>query len=77
MGVDHCSASPDPRAIPPGSHHLLLCFESDGEVNFYPRTADPPELARRLARLIRVLIEYPGAVRCAAGDHAAEERRTE
>jgi hypothetical protein len=65
--VDHYStASPNPRAIPARWHHLLLCFEPDGGVSFYPRTADPPKLARRLARLVRFLVEEPGLIRCAA-----------
>jgi hypothetical protein len=43
------------RTVPPHSaptqapraHHLLLCFEPDGGVSFYPRTDDPPEFAQR------------------------------
>jgi hypothetical protein len=38
-------------------------------VTFYPDTRDPAELARRLATVIRVLVEHPGAIRCAAGDY--------
>jgi hypothetical protein len=49
-----------------GFHHLVLCFLPDGTVNFYPSTEDPPELARRFADIIRVLLEHPTAIRCAA-----------
>lgn len=58
-------------ALGPGEHHLCLAFREDGQVDFYPATADPPELARRLTDLLHVLIEHPSAVRCAVGDHGS------
>ncbi len=54
---------------PKDRHHLTLCFEPDGTVNFYPSTEDPATLAARFAKLIRLLVENPSAVHCAAGHH--------
>jgi len=53
----------------PDAHHLTLCFLSDGTVDFYPETRDPAALARCLAALVRVLVEHPSAIACAAGHH--------
>lgn len=53
-----------------GWHHLLVCFESDGAVSFYPETADPAELAQRLATVVRLFVEEPGLLHCVAEDHA-------
>ncbi len=52
-----------------GRHHLELCFEPDGTVNFYPTTDDSAILAARLAQLVHFLAENPTAIRCAAGHH--------
>jgi hypothetical protein len=40
-------------------------------VTFYPQTADPPELAQRLATVVRLFVEHPTLIRCAAEDHAS------
>jgi hypothetical protein len=48
-------------------HHLELCFRPDGHVLFYPASEDPEQLARRLAQVVRFLVEEPSAVACAAG----------
>jgi hypothetical protein len=68
--VDHCTAHPNPPAIPTGVHHILLCFQSDGSVSFFPSTDDPAELAQRLALLVRLFVEEPAWLRCVAADHA-------
>ncbi len=52
-----------------GRHHLALCFEPDGTVNFYPATDDPGALAARFAKLVHFLAENPTAIHCAAGHH--------
>lgn len=51
------------------NHHLTICFRPDGRVDFFPRTNDPADLAARLRRLLVTMIEFPGVIRCAAGDH--------
>jgi hypothetical protein len=53
----------------PGQQHLVLCFDPDGGVHFYPSTDDPPELARRFSEVVRMLLEHPSAIECAAGHH--------
>lgn len=50
-------------------HHLCLDFTDDGQVNFFPTTNDPENLARRLAEVIRMFLEHPQTIRCAAGAH--------
>jgi hypothetical protein len=75
--MDHCTASPNPRAIPAGCHHLLLCFEPDGGVTFYPQTDDPPELDQHLATVVRLFVEHPSLIRCAAQHHAATDPHQE
>jgi hypothetical protein len=57
------------EAGPMGSHHLLLCFQPSGGVTFFPETRDAEELAARLQQLLRLLIENPSAIACAAGHH--------
>lgn len=58
-------------------HLLCLEFAADGQVHFTPHTDDPAELARRFARIVRVLVEHPSAIKCAAGYHpnAPEEHQ--
>jgi hypothetical protein len=53
----------------PGEHRLVIHFDSDGGMDFFPSTDDPAELARRLAELVRVLVEHPSAIAYAAGHH--------
>lgn len=62
------------RTLRGAEHHVCLDFMPGGEVLFYPTTTDPAELARRLARMVRMLVEHPSAVACAAGYHEARER---
>lgn len=50
-------------------HHLCLDFTDDGRVDFFPTTDDPADLARRLAFVVRMLLEHPSAIGCAAGYH--------
>ena len=54
--------------------HLTLCWLPDGHCNFYPDTADPVRLAKRLARIIDILGENPDAILCAAGLHLGGEQ---
>src|SRR5262245_39199993 len=54
------------------AHHLCLEFRADGQVDFYPTTTDPAELAARLARVVRMFLECPTAIRCAAGHHESQ-----
>lgn len=48
-------------------HHLCLVFDDEGGVHFFPETAEPAELAARLARVVRLLVENPSRIQCAAG----------
>jgi hypothetical protein len=54
------------------AHHLCVEFRADGRVDFYPRTDDAAELAERLARVVRMFLEHPSAIACAAGHHAGD-----
>ncbi len=56
-------------STPTARHHLCLDFTDDGRVDFFPTTDDPEDLARRLSEVIRLFLEYPTAIRCAAGAH--------
>lgn len=56
------------------AHHLCIAFREDGQVDFFPRTDDAAELARRFARVIRMFVEHPSAVQCAAGNHCGVAR---
>jgi hypothetical protein len=53
--------------MPAGAHRLVLDFTADGGVDFHATTDDPQELAQRLARVIRTLVEHPTAIGAAAG----------
>jgi hypothetical protein len=56
-----------------GAHRLVLEFTADGGVDFHATTDDPEELARRFARVVRTLVEYPTTVAVAAGLHRGPE----
>ena len=62
---------PHPKAkrLDSGFMHLTLCFSPDGNVNFYPQTEDPEQLARALTQL---LCDHPERILCVAG--ACSER---
>jgi hypothetical protein len=55
------------------AHRLVLEFTADGGVDFHTTTDDPEELARRFARVVRTLVEYPTTVAVAAGLHRGPE----
>jgi len=62
-------APPSERMAQGGRHQLLLCFEPDGAVAWYPTTDNPAVLASRLRTLVRMFLENPSAIRDAAGLH--------
>ena len=49
------------------AHHLCLVFDNAGGVQFFPDTESPAELATRFARVVRILVENPSRIQCAAG----------
>ncbi len=57
------------------SHHLCLTFDAEGGVHFFPDTADPAELAARLGRVVRLLVENPSRIACASGAGAPDPVR--
>jgi hypothetical protein len=61
---------PERCARPPDvDHHLCLVFRNSGIVDFYPDTEDPEALPARLAKVVRMFLEHPTAINCAAGFH--------
>ena len=61
---------PERYARPSGvDHHLCLVFRDTGIVDFYPDTENPEALAARLAKVVRMFLEHPTAIACAAGFH--------
>lgn len=47
--------------------HLLICFQPNDHVAFYPDTFFPQRLYGRLRGLVQLFREHPRAMRCAAG----------
>lgn len=60
----------------PDQHFLCIEFSPNGHAQFFPCTNDPQALAERFAQLLRILVEHPSAVRCAAGYHREVERES-
>jgi hypothetical protein len=55
--------------IDPGANHLSITFTPDHRFDFYPTTDNPPDLARRFADLVRLLVGDPTLIRRVAGTH--------
>jgi hypothetical protein len=55
--------------LDPGAHPLCITFTPDHRFDFYPTTDNPPDLAHRFADFVRLPVEYPPLIRCAAGAH--------
>ena len=65
----HGRLEPDTHAA---AGHVLICFNTNGTITFFPETADPQALARALHQLVHALIESPSLIGQMAGVPATD-----